>query len=210
MARTLIAIGIVLTLSSACSDPTAPHDDFVLPVPDLSLDPSRLSVGAFIATPCAFGTRGDRLNHLRDRHEWALVDVYFGRGSEGPQIGPSTSEIDLVKEHGGRVLFHFNVPAVRARIIVSRIPDLVEKGFWVTVREVPDATRYDVPSLGVGFTRPLEDSDVELYVSLGGRVDYRFNSLRYLSGVLPNRSIPVLRSRPDVSFVQAGGVGCIA
>src|SRR5688500_6910629 len=124
MSRTLIAIGIVLTLGSACSDPTGPADDFQLPEPDLSLDPSRLAVGDFIATPCAFGLYGDRLNHLRDRHEWALVDVYFGGSASGPLNGPTASDIDLVTEHGGRVLFSFNVPAVRARIILSRIPDV--------------------------------------------------------------------------------------
>ena len=64
--------------------------------------------------------------------------------------------------------------------------------------------------LSVAFTRPLRDSDVDLYVSLGGRVDYRWDFINALSGVLPDRSIPVLRSRPDVTYVQAGGVACLA
>lgn len=208
MSRTLIAIGIVLTLGSGCSDPTTAPDDFQLPEPDLSLDPSRLSVGDYIATPCAFGLYGDRLIHLRDRHEWALVDVYFGRGASGPPDGPTASDIDLVAKHGGRVLFSFNVPAVRARIILSRIPDLVKNGFWVTVRDVPDPTRYDVP-LSVGLTRALEDSDVEQFATLGGRVEYRFNSIRSLSGVLPNQSIPTLRSRSDVRYVEVNSIGCL-
>ena len=211
----ILAIGTGVTFAAACSNPTQPGtgpvDDFELPEPDLSLDPGRLSVGEYIATHCAFAIRGNRLDHLRGRNEWALVDVYFGRGSpEGPWDGPTETDIKLVTAHGGRVLYRFNVPAVRARMILSKIPDLVEEGFSITVRDVPDVTRYDVPSLSVAFTRPLRDSDVDLYVSLGGRVDYRWDFINALSGVLPDRSIPVLRSRPDVTYVQAGGVACLA
>ncbi|MDQ3697975.1 MAG: hypothetical protein M3373_08130 [Gemmatimonadota bacterium] len=117
------------------------------------------------------------------------------------------SDIGLVTAHGGRVLYRFNIPAVRARIILAQVPDLVEEGFWITVRDVPDATRYDVPSLSVGFTRSLHDSDVELYTSLGGRVNHRF--INALSGILPDRSIPVLRNRSDVKYIEASSVACL-
>lgn len=194
----------------ACADATAPHDTFELPEPDLSLDPDGLSTGELIATPCAFGIYGDRLDHLRDRHEWALVDVFFGRPSEeGPWDGPTASDINLVTSQAGSVLYQFNVPAVRARILLSRVPDLVEQGFWVTVRDVPDPSRFDVPSLSVGFSRPLLEGDVELYESLGGRVEYRWDFINALSGILPDRSIPALRNRSDVEYVQSGSVGCI-
>lgn len=214
MARILLilAIGVGTSLPAACSDPIPPADDFELPEPDLSLNPDRLSVGDYIATPCAFGIRGNRLDHLRSKHESALVDVFFGRASEdGPWIGPTASDVELVTSHGGRVLYHFNIPAVRARIILAQIPDLVEAG-GVTVREVPDPTRYDVPSLSVGFTRPLRrEPDVDLYVSLGGRVDHLWGFINALSGVLPDRSIPVLRDRSDVEYVEAhAGVSCLA
>lgn len=206
----LISAFGALMAGAGCSDPTAPLDDFELPPPDLSLDPERLAVGDYIATPCAFGIRGDRLEHLRNQHEWALVDIYFGRDSpDGVSTGPTEGDIALVTSHGGRVLYHFNVPAVRARVVLARIPDLVEDGFWVTVRDVPDPARYDVPSLSVGFARPLEDSDVALYVGLGGRVEYRWDFIDALSGVLPDRSIPVLRERSDVAYVHAGTVVCL-
>lgn len=212
MPRIAIILAVIFASVSeiACSELTAPPDDFQLPEADLSLDPDRLSIGELIATPCAFGMHGNRLDHLRDKHEWVLVDVFFGRSSaEGPWDGPTTSDIDLVTSHAGRVLYQFNVPAVRARILLSRVPDLVEQGFWITVRDVPDPTRYDVPSLGVGFSRPLQDADVELYESLGGRVEHRWDFINALSGVLPDRSIPVLRDRSDVVYVEAGGVSCI-
>jgi hypothetical protein len=81
----LMAAGIAIALAPACSDLVSPArtDTYELPAPDTSLDPARLAVGELIATPCAFGTRGDGLAHLRTRDEWALVDIYFGRGSAG-------------------------------------------------------------------------------------------------------------------------------
>lgn len=204
----VLAVGVGLGVGLGCAESTGPRDDFELPEADASLDPDRLSVGDYIATPCAFGIQGDGLQHLRERHEWALVDIFFGRGSpDGPWDGPTSSDIALVQSHGSTVLYRFNVPAVRARIILSRIPDLVREGFWITVRDVADATRYDV-SLSVGFARPLRDEDVELFERLGGRVTHRFDFINALAGILPDRSIRVLRDRSDVEYVQDESVFC--
>lgn len=223
MLKTYLELAAVIgaTLAAACTDTTSPLadvgnaiDDYQLPPPDTSLDPDRLTVGDYLATPCDLtptaGMSGDGFARLRERHEWALVDVFFGRASaEGPWDGPTTADIDLVKSHGGRVLYSFHVPAVRARLILSRIPGLVEEGFWVTVRDVSDATRYDVP-LSVGFNRPLTDDDVDTFARLGGRVTYRFEFINALAGILPDRSIPAYQDRSDVDYVQASGVMCLA
>lgn len=210
---TVIAAGIVLGLASACNDLTVPVDnllvDIGLPPPDTSLDPDRLVVGDYIATPC--GNYYGGFDHLLEQHEWAFVDVYFGRGSaEGPWGPPTAADIELVTAHGGSVGYAFNIPAVRARMMLSRIPGLIrEDGQWIKVREVPDASRYDVP-LSVGFTRPFTDADVDLFVSLGGRVEYRWDFINALHGVLPDRSNPAFQNRPDVEYVQAEGVACVA
>lgn len=208
-----LVCGFALGPVWGCSDPAAletlPLDDFELPAPDLSLDPDRLSVGEYIATPCAFGMNGDRLEHLRGRHEWALVDVYFGRASpQSPWDRPLEQDVELVRAHEGRVLHRFNIPAVRARVLLSRIPDIVEEGRWVTVRDVPNAARYDVPSLAVGF-HGLSDAHVALYESLGGRVNYQWDLIDALSGVLPDRSIPALAEHPDAVYVEVLGVACL-
>lgn len=211
----ILAVAATASLGNACAEPVAvndlPPDDYQLPPPDTSLDPARLSVGAYLATPCAFGIHGDRLVDLRSQHEWRTVDIFFGRStSEGPWDRPLPSDVDHVRSYGGRVLYHFNVPAVRARMFVSRIPALVREGYWITVREVPDDTRYDVEPVSVGFSRPLDHAHVELYESLGGRVAYQWDGIRALSGVLPDRSISVLREQSDAEYVHGGGgVACL-
>jgi hypothetical protein len=195
--------------SGACTDLSGPTDTYQLPPPDTSLAPDRLVVGSYIATPCELGIRGNQFAHLRGRDEWALVDVFFGRSTEaGPWGAPTAHDIALVTAHGGRVLYRFHIPAVRARMVLSRIPDLVGAGEWITVREVPDPTRYDL-ELSVGFTRPLTDADVEDFVRLGGRVTYAWDFINALAGILPDRSIPAYQERADVAWVQANGVSCL-
>lgn len=176
-----------------------------LPELDPSLDPARLAVGSYIATPCALGIWGDGLAHLLDRREWALVDIFFGSGLA---TGPTERDIELVRSHGGRVLHRFNVPAVRARILLSRIPDLVREGSWITVRDVPDATRYDL-ELFVGYKRPTRDLDLALIATYGGRVTARYVSVPSLAVILPDRMVPVLRDRYEVRYVESVGAGCL-
>jgi hypothetical protein len=205
--RAIVAVGFATSLAVACHEPAAPGDTFELPEPDRSLDPERLRVGDYLATPCAFGAYGNGLAHLRVRHDRALVDIFFGQTAARPQAEPTWKDVALVAAHGGRVLYRFKVPAVRARIVLSRIPDLVSPRRWVTVREVPDSTRYDVP-LTLGFSRPLQSSDIELISNLGGRVDLRLDLINAVSVVVPDRSIPVLRERADVTYLHVDGVMC--
>lgn len=212
-ARHLIIVwGVALVATVGCTEfgIVAPTGDFELPEPDLSLDPERLTIGEYIATPCAFGKGGDGLADLRDRDEWALVDIFFGRASpDASSEGPSASELSEVESHGGQPLHSFNVPAVRARIILSKIPDLVRNGFWITVRDVPDASRYDL-DLMVGFSGPITEADLDLVTDLGGRVNLRLDASDMLSIYLPDRMVPELRNRSNVTFVEVNGVTCVA
>ena len=207
-----VAFALVgLLASAACSDVAAPipSDDFELPAPDTSLDPDRLVIGEYIATPCAFGQFGNGLTHLRDRVEWALVDVHFGRASASdPADGPKEEDLNLVRAHGGRILHVFNVPAARVRILLSRIPGVVLEGNWVTVREVPDMTRYDL-ELFVGFHSELEDAHLELVAELGGRVTHRYELINAVAAIVPDRSIPELRANHEVEYVESSGVACL-
>jgi hypothetical protein len=207
----MLAIGLGCALACGDSvaplgDPVPPEDDFTLPPADTSLDPGRLSVGGYIATPCDLGLWGNGLAGLRERNAWALVDVLFSRAA--PDGSPSREDSLLVTSHGGRVLYEFHVPAVRARMVLSNVPSLVADGFWVSVRDVPDPTRYDVP-LDAGFTHPVSEADSTLFVSLGGRVTYR-SPFDWLAGILPDRSIPPYRAQPDARYVEADGVACLA
>lgn len=219
MLRTmLVVLGVSIGAAAACSDPTVPIDDFELPAPDASLDADRLAVGEYLATPCDFGKFGDGLVDLRDRHEWVLVDVFFGRMSEtAPMDRVTEADLEVIRDREGRILHVFDLPGVRARILLSRVRDLVSldrqrEGHWITIRDVPDATRYDV-EVSVGFRRPLGDADIAWIEELGGRVTHHVDLVSgqsLLTALLPDRSIAELRAHPDVWYVEVPGVGCVA
>lgn len=208
-----VAILVVLASAVACgdADPAGPAtitDDYELPLADASLDPDRLTLGRYIATPCAFRwSGGDGLADFHDRHELETVDIFFGNAQWD---GPTREDLRFVESHGGRVLHRFNVRAVRVRIQLSRIPDLVRTGDWITVRDVPDPSRYDIPSLGVGFARDLRESDIEHFVRLGGQVTHRLPNIRVIFGHLPDISVPAVRALPGIRFVEVSGVACLA
>ena len=44
---------------------------------------------------------------------------------------------------------------------------------------------------------------------VGGRVDYRWDFIDAIGGVLPDRSISHYQERSDVAWVEAESVGCL-
>lgn len=201
----LAAAAVFLLGATACDHPVRSEAAaYRLPEPDQSLDPAALVIGEYIATPCGNN------EPLLSRPEWAVVDIFFGRRSErDPVTGPRQEHLRAVSGRGGIVLHRFNVPAVRAYIQLSRIPDLVASEFWVSVRAVPNPRRYDLDVL-VGFVTPLRESDLEQFQRLGGRITTRFSFIDAIGGVLPDRSIPALRASDRTRYVEPNGIACLA
>jgi hypothetical protein len=192
-----------LLLAAACTDSLLPGPDrYELPAPDSSLDPGSLVIGEVIAA-CS-GNPEHRASSER-----VLVDIFFGRRSESdPADRPLPEHIRAVTSRGGKVLHHFNVPAVRARIDLNQIPDLVEREFFAHVRAVPDPRRFDLPVF-VGYAHGVQSSDLATITQLGGRVTREFRSFDAIAAELPDRSLPVLRAVAGVRYVEYSGVGCL-
>jgi len=214
IARAAGACAVAL-LAAGCGDLVGPLAGLDLPELDPSLDPDRVSVGRTIATPCALGIHGDGFADRRNRDEWALVDIFFGRGpEEGPRDRPRPGEILMVEALGGRVLHTLHVPADCAYIRLSRLPDLVEEGPWTTVSDVPDPTRLDL-SLSVLLTRPVRESDAGWLNRLGAWIRPRpvlgfgFPDRRDVSVIIPDRSVPALRKVNEVGVAEVSGFACI-
>jgi hypothetical protein len=91
---------------------------------------------------------------------------------------------------------------------LSDVPDLIRDGGRVSVREVSEPSRYDV-RLSIGFTGAVSDDDVAWLERLGGRVD-RVSQLGIVFGVLPDRSIPAVRTQAGVAWIEVASVYCLA
>jgi hypothetical protein len=198
MLRSGTLLTLLMLVSTACDGPTA-IDGSELPAPDLSTDPARIRVGRVIASPCGNGSVRDTVGPL-------LVDIHFGRTNAGG--GPSSEDIRSVQRQGGRVLFLFGVPAVRARIDTDGLRQLVKSVSGITVYDVPDPTRYDL-SVIVVYGRPIEDLDLARIAELGGRIFSHLNSNIMLGIELPQRSIRPLRISSGVRHAGLNQILCL-
>lgn len=222
MLRRPYAVVFIVLVALGCVESTGPKvvevppDDFVLPEPDLSLDPARIRVGEVIASPCSFSTHGSKLAELRDRHEWATVDIYLWPRPEELDIeAPPTSvlsdaDIATLEALGVRVLYRFNVRAVRGRVVLSALADVllgIERS--AVVRDVPDASRFDIPSLWIAFDDVPLGGYPAVIETYGGRINTLIDDFLLAAVALPDQSVPAVRSRPDVGYVEPIGIGCL-
>lgn len=182
---------------------------FVLPPPDPSLDPSALRDPVF---RFLCGTWVDSIvinRQLRPvpqpSEPWVLIDVAFGRlGPSDPPDRLTPEHRSVIKRHGGQVLYPFHFPAARIWIPTRNVPGLSTGArSTVSIFYVRDPSRYDWP-VGVNYKRPYSFRDGEpRFAALGGRVDYRFDVINSLAGLLPDRSVAALRADSEVAFVEA-------
>ena len=192
-----LLVGLTLALTAACSLFTEPLG-YDLPDPDPSLDQA-----ALVAPRLLFAC-GEWLNGPRPEDEKILVDVSFvWNYLDDPADRPTSTQLAALKRHGGQVLYTFSFPAVRALVATSEISALDDEIAIEALFRVANPRRYDWKA-GVGYRRPYSYQDGAIkYEELGGRVDFRFDAINAISGLLPDRSAAVLRQDRNVDHVES-------
>ncbi len=127
----------------------------------------------------------------------------FGRvGPADPMDRLTSAYRDLIKRHGGQILYTFRFPAARVRIPTKNVRSLAVGAPSVSILYVLDPRRYDWP-IAVGYRRPYSYVEGERrFRELGGRVEYRFDAINALGGLIPDRSVAALRGDPNVEYVE--------
>jgi hypothetical protein len=170
--------------------------DYRLPDPDLSLDPAALSepVGMYACDSWIYGSE--------PLEEKVFVDVSFDRRTlSDPDDHPTSRHLEAVTKHGGQVVYKFHFPAARVWIKTSEIPALSKEESVRLVFRIPNLRRYDWPA-GAGFIKPYTyQQGAVRYAQLGGRVNVLLDQINYVSGVIPDRSVPELRRDEHVEYV---------
>lgn len=184
-----------LVLLSGCSFLTEPLG-YDLPDPDLSLDPT-----ALVQPRLLYGC-GEWLNGPRPDDEKILVDVSFVRPTlKDPEDRPTATHLAALKRHGGQVLYTFQFPAVRAWIATDDIPGLDAEIAVESLFRVANPRRYDW-NASVGYIGQYSYKDgATRFAELGGRVDYRFDVINAISGLIPDRSSAVIRGGRNVDYM---------
>lgn len=187
----LSSVGLVIVVSFACSDPLQ-IKWFELPPPSTSLDPDSVQFGE-LRFLCDTWWNGSPPSA---GGQSIILDAIFDPDAE---TGPTDRQMRAVAEAGGEIGYKFTFQALRIRIAPSKVPELyknTEAAFYT----VPDLRRYDW-LVGVLFSRDLTPEDDSVFSELGGRVTDRRVFIRELAGIMPDRSIPVMRQQPGVFHV---------
>jgi hypothetical protein len=172
------------------------------------LDPQHIQIGEIIYASCGSGGWFPGRRPPFDRP--IVVDIYFN--AAGGNLTPEQER--NVSAHGGRVLYRFQHPIVRAEIFPFQIERVAAAGGLFLpdgvnhVRSVPSVERMDVEIL-VMYRAPVRESDLQNIKKLGARVKHVFASIDGLSADIPDQSIRALRSDPSVFYVGFNGIGCV-
>lgn len=185
------------------------------------LDPKQIEIGEIVYTACdgwagsSFETQLRAARHLEalsrrmpPLERPIVVDIYFA----GPGGNLSPEQEEDVTAHGGRVLYRYQLPVIRAEIRPSQVERLSAEMFSRAtvnhVRSVPNPRRMDLEIL-VMYHGPIGESDLQRITKLGARVNNMFAVNNSLSAAIPDQSIRALRSDPSVIYVGYNGVYCL-
>ena len=134
----------------------------------------------------------------------ALFDVYFGRQrATDPDDGPSQAQREAIENLGGRIVYEYHVPMVRARLRVEAV-GLLEANFVRSVSK-PQKQRHVVDAI-IGIPVPLSDLDREFLEDLGVIIS-RELGFGAVSAIVPDESIPAIRSHEGVRYLEVNGIG---
>ena len=140
--------------------------------------------------------------------ERTVVDLFFANDG----APPTAEQIRMVTHAGGRKLYAFNIPIVRAELDVDNVQDLVgdwSKGKATYARTVVEPANH-VVELIVMMSRDLMDSDITAVEALGARVIRRWDFVEGYAVEIDDAAVPSVRALPGVRSVGGNGIGCLA
>ena len=139
-----------------------------------------------------------------------VVDLFFGRESGAePNTGPADADKAAVRSMKGKILYSFNVPAVRAELPRAAVQQLYLQRILLShAQVVPRDDRFDL-GVSIGF-RGDGAALMQRFKELGGYIDNVYTSISMFQGYIPDAVLPELRARNDVQHVEEEKIGCLA
>lgn len=192
------SILLACMLFAACVGVSGPKE-FELPGVDPNLDPAALKQLHFIFA-C-----GEWIGGSIPSQDKIFVDVAFIRRDQAsdPRDRPSTRHLATLRKHGGEVAYTFHFPAVRTWISTKSIPGLAADQEVKSVFRIVDLTRYDW-NVDVGYrSRAAYNAGLVRFAEFGGQVNYQFEFINAIGGLMPDRSAADLRKIPEVEYVES-------
>lgn len=175
------------------------------------------------AVGCSSPTRTDApLEHLTEQYRFAceawapgappvrraLFDLRLWQIDTA--TAPATQLVEAIEAVGGRVVYRFHGPMVRAELDVAAVPGLFgARGALNSALTVVDPTSHDVTLL-VLLTGNLTADDLRAVEALGGRITNELHAIGGYAVVIDDTRVPAVRALPGVAFAGFNGTGCLA
>jgi hypothetical protein len=131
-----------------------------------------------------------------------LLDVRSWQNSADD--APAPEILNAIRLAGGRVVYQFHGPMVRAELDVAALSKLQDVNFAQTVG---DPGAHPVRLL-VMLSHDLTPADLQAVEALGGRVTSQWDSLDGYAVVIDDSRVPDVRALPGVRSTEFDGVGC--
>jgi hypothetical protein len=131
-----------------------------------------------------------------------LLDVRSWQNSADD--APAPEILNAIRLAGGRVVYQFHGPMVRAELDVAALSKLQDVNFAQTVG---DPGAHPVRLL-VMLSHDLTPADLQAVEALGGRVTSQWDSLDGYAVVIDDARVPDVRALPGVRSTEFDGVGC--
>jgi hypothetical protein len=139
------------------------------------------------------------------RTNWILVDVCMCGFDGGRDFtGPTEAQREVIRELGGKLLYEFNVPFIRARMPVAAMGSL---DYFCWVQSVSHPRRYPV-EMFIGLNGPLSAADRAFLESLGVVIVREPPHGRSVLAIIPDASIPAVRTQGGFRYVEPNGRVC--
>lgn len=130
-----------------------------------------------------------------------LLDIRSMQSSA--DLEPSRDLVMAIERAGGRVVYRYHGPMVRAELDVAAVARL-HVNFAQTVA---DADAHDV-RLIVRLTHPVTTADVQAVQALGGQVLSQWTIIDGYALVIDDARVPDVRALPGVASASFDGVFC--
>ena len=137
-----------------------------------------------------------------------VVNFFFARESAmDPITGPTDAHKTAVRNAGGKILYSFHVPAVRAELPRAAVRELYLQYLLSHAQAVPRHDRFDL-GVSVGF-RGDGSALMQRFEELGGYIDNVYTTIPAFHGFISDAALPELRAHDEVLYLEDEGIGCL-
>ena len=139
--------------------------------------------------------------------ERALLDLQLWQIDTAS--APAPALVRAIEASGGRVLYRFHGPMVRAELNLAAMPRLAGPGGPLSsATTVVDPSVHDV-TLIVMLDHDLAEADLQAVAALGGRVTHQYHAIGGYAVAIADARVPEVRALRGVKFAGFDGTVCL-